>query len=131
MISMPVSKKDRPAFTTIELLIVIAILALLMTLATSAIIKFRNTGPLTATRSNLKSLKLKVDTQWAAVIAKSKTETIPPAVAGALGYPLSGPRARARFPQLKLEQAFPVSFTEVMNPPNLPAWPAYTAYLSG
>ena len=45
------------AFTLIELLVVISIIILLVTLTTSAVMKFRDTGPRTATRSNLKRIK--------------------------------------------------------------------------
>ena len=132
MISMPASERKRPGFTLVELLVVISIIILMITLTLGAIVKFRDVGPRVATKSNLKSIKAKLDAQWKAVLDKARTDTIPTAVAATLAFPVSDPRGRAQYIQLKLEQAFPVSFSEVMTatPSAVGVWPSYSTYLN-
>ncbi len=129
MISMPASKRKRFGFTIVELLVVISIIVLLITLTTGAIMKFRDTGPRTATRSQLKSLKITLDNQWKAVLDKASRETIP--ATAILGFPLSDPRARANYVSFKLAQAFPTSFQEVFTPGGgLSGYSSYVAHLN-
>ena len=137
MISKSSSGRSRPGFTLIELLVVIAILIVLVGLTTSAVMRFRVTGPRLATKTNLQNIKKQLDSQWSAVLGKADKESIPTAMqaglviaTGASG--VSDPRVHSAYNQLKLVQAFPVSFGEVMNPPAtfLTPWPAYVRHLA-
>jgi prepilin-type N-terminal cleavage/methylation domain-containing protein len=136
MISMSSSRRPRAGFTLIELLVVIAIIVVLISLTTSAVMRFRVVGPRVATKNNLKSMQTKVVTQRTAVLGKARTENLTPASQTALSNSgvtnLQDPNARAVYAQLKVAQAFPRSFDQVLAvPPNaLPAWPGYVTYLT-
>ena len=134
------SRRSRAGFTLIELLVAISIIVILMGLTTSAVMSFRKTGPRLATQTKLRDLKSNVNTQWAAVRSKAQAETIQTGnqflvltVAGVTS--MADPRARAAYVQLKLAQAFPQSFDEIMNDTaangRLPAWQAYKTLLTG
>jgi type II secretory pathway pseudopilin PulG len=106
----------------IELLVVIAIMIVLAGLTVSGVVRFIDTGPRLATRSNLKNLKRVVDAQWKEVADKARTDKVNSA----------DPNVRASHVNDKLAQAFPQTFAEALSPPNgVGAWSAYTTYLGG
>jgi prepilin-type N-terminal cleavage/methylation domain-containing protein len=135
----------RRAFTLIELLVVIAIIALLVSLTTAGIMKFMDTGPQTATRTELRSIKSKFDTQWKAVRDEAFREPIPDATFAAIKAVLPAAanapsNVRNEYVSQKLIQAFPQSIKEALNPPaayqpgrpgQLTAWQPYKNYLNG
>src|SRR5262245_12978934 len=68
----------RSAFTVVELLIVVSIIALLAALTTAAVFRFRGTGPRLATTANLNKVKGAFDAQWNAVVTKAdKQDALP------------------------------------------------------
>jgi prepilin-type N-terminal cleavage/methylation domain-containing protein len=114
----------RSAFTLVELLIVIAIIAVLTALTTAAVVRFRHRGPAMATTTNLSKIKGALETQWKAVVSKATNDILP---SNFLSYAqwvdpnitsLVDPRARQRYVDLKLAQAFPTSFAEALDPTN-------------
>jgi len=142
-------RAGRPGFTLVELLVVIAIIAILLALVAAGIMKFREVGPKNFTRTQLRSIKSKLDKQWKDVRDKAQTDPIPSqyltAIQNSLVPPASGPadpRVRARYVEFRLQRAFPRTFQEAVgvganaptlgNPPAanpLPAWDAYVKRL--
>jgi len=116
----------RSAFTLVELLIVIAIIALLAALTTAAVMRFSGTGPRMATVTNLNKIKGAFDTQWNAVRSKAMNDVLPSnflpfaqSVSSGWNPPiqnLADVRARQVYVELKLAQAFPRSFAEALDP---------------
>src|ERR1051325_8215208 len=102
----------RPGFTLVELLIVIAIIALLAALTTAAVMRFSNTGQRMATTTTLNNIKTPFDAQWNAVRTKAMAETLPDNfmpfatwVSSTWKPPIENvadPRARQLFIELKL-----------------------------
>jgi prepilin-type N-terminal cleavage/methylation domain-containing protein len=117
-------------FTLIEILCVIAILAVLVGLTTAAVAKFMQVGPRAATRTTLNSSKSKLDVQWKSVLDDAKKA---PLSSGYAGYAANDPRARAQYIQDRLSQAFPQTFAEALSPASgrLPPFQAYLDYLQG
>jgi len=126
--------RGRPAYSLIELLAVIAILAILAGLTTAAVIRFRNTGPRAATRSNLGSLKAKSDAQWKSVRERAMKENIPsPSRSSILLQRKNAGIAdwadpegvRSAYVDFRLRQAFPMDFGEALQPGGTPPWQPY------
>jgi prepilin-type N-terminal cleavage/methylation domain-containing protein len=129
----------RSAFTLVELLLVIAIIAVLAALTTTAVSRFRGPGPRLATTAALSKCTAAFDTQWNAVLSKAAKENLP---GDFLGYAqnknsaiqsLADPRARQLYIELRLAQAFPMTFSEALDPTNgytsPPVWAqAYDPY---
>ena len=136
MISKSSLRQPRPGFTLIELLVVTSIILVLVGLTTSAVMKFRDTGPRLATKTNLKNMATKLTTQRAAILGKARTENLTPANLAALkafGFPNpQDPSTRGAYAQLKVAQAFPRSFDDVLAPlaSALTPWPGYVTYLT-
>jgi hypothetical protein len=124
--------------------VVITIIVILMSLTAAAIIKFREVGPRSATRTNNGKIVGSLGTQWKAVNDRAEKEALTPtlldgtsntfytqAMVGATST--ADPAVRLRYKGLKLLQAFPTSFSEALQPnyPNtVTPWPGYVNYLS-
>jgi prepilin-type N-terminal cleavage/methylation domain-containing protein len=146
----------RLAFTLLELIVVVFIVAILVALSTSAVMKYMGSQLRSNTQATLNRTQAQLFKQWSAVRDAARTETIPP---DALSYiqtnlaKVTTPgltdgnvtgRTRVIYVKLKLRQAFPMSFNEALLPylvtgnaplpPQLPAslapLPGYVTYLS-
>ncbi len=117
----PSSQHRSQAFTLIELLIVLAIIAALAALSTAAYFYAINRQYENNTNAGIEHLYGVLKRQWQDVIAKAKTEPIPDALRIAAA-PDSGTdtnsteRARAMLIMLRLAEAFPQSYAEVKSP---------------
>lgn len=123
----------RRGFTTIELLIVLAIVALLGSLAASAVFRVRATSERTATETTLTKLASALDVHWKAVIDSARKEydslpanikqnlvTLADNAVGSASAPKPHPRrddrARLLYIKLRLKQEFPTNFQTAQNP---------------
>jgi len=138
--------KARRGFSLIELLVVIAIIAILMALTSAAVIRFRLTAMVNATKTNLSKPRAKLGEQWKTysdeVRKQSLNETTQSYAACAAlarkaypGAPDSDERVKALYLQLRQNQAFPVDFYDAFWPldrtPQATASPAaLSAYVS-
>ncbi|HLN32260.1 MAG TPA: type II secretion system protein [Gemmataceae bacterium] len=102
----------RSAYTLLELLVVIAIIGILAALTAGATIQVMGYQRNSNTESNIKSLSTILDRQWRAVIDQANQETIPSSVKTTLAGG-SGPRARVIWKKLRLNQEFPMNFSEI------------------
>jgi prepilin-type N-terminal cleavage/methylation domain-containing protein len=136
---------QRSAFTLVELMVVITIMAALMALTASAVLKFIGVQQTSNTQSTLDRVQSQLARAWSKVKDEAYKETIPVPVSSWIQTYLSGSdantteRVRVIYVKLKLRQAFPMSFNEALYPPTLPApagacplppLPAYQTYLN-
>lgn len=126
----------RAAFTLVELMVVIAIIAALMALTAGAVIKYQESQVLANTRSTLDKTQSQLNKAWSKVKDQAYGETIPPAIQSWIQTNLSGNdansvgRTRVIYVKLKLRQVFPMNFNEALNPAPLPPLPGYQTYLT-
>lgn len=111
----------RPAFTLVEILVVLAIIAILSALTVGAVIKMTSAGKLSNTRSIMSSIDKTLKEHWAYVAAEAKKETglsVPFATMNAIfgADATGGDRNRVLWIKMRLMEAFPISFAEVANP---------------
>src|SRR5262249_47483450 len=122
----------RPAFTLVELLIVIAIMGLLVSITAAAAVRVFSRQKASNTETLITMLSRALNQHWMAVIDQAKNEPIPAgvlALAGTDGD--SARRARVIWIKLRLNQEFPTTFAEVVSPGgSLPPLPAYVRTLS-
>jgi prepilin-type N-terminal cleavage/methylation domain-containing protein len=118
----------RAGFTLAEMLMAIAIIAVLIALSAAAILRFMDVGPYNATAANLGKLKGSLDAQWQAVVKKANDEpmNIDPSMLGFANTPVTDPAVRTRYVDYKMMQAFPISFAEALNPSTNPLTTAST-----
>lgn len=131
----------RPGFSLIELLVVVIIIAVLLALTAGAVLRFRDTGPVSATRTNFTKINSYLLKQWGevrdAADRDSNRDTAYLARALLKGGTAANPEVKKEYVRLKLLQAFPRTFAEALDPAPmanqtpLPPWPAYKSYLNG
>jgi hypothetical protein len=140
MRSLPGSSR-RPAYTLLELTVVIFIIVSLMALSAGAVIKFMAVQQTSNTRTTLDRTQGKLNKAWSAVKDQAYRETIPSSVQTWIQQNLAGGdvnsvgRARVIYLKLRLRQVFPMSFDEALNnnvPVGYPLLPlaAYQTYLN-
>lgn len=123
----------RAAFTAIEVLIVVTVLAILATLVAGAVLRVVGSSEKTATESTLTKLASILDVHWKSVIdsARRDYDALPPAVRQNLltladnataspttpkPHPRRDDRARLLYLKFRLKQEFPTSFAAALNP---------------
>jgi hypothetical protein len=98
----------------IELLVVLAIVAILVAFLAGAVSRILQSQNQANTNTTLSKLKSAVNKQWAAVVDKARNEA-----PNATAVTLSGGNpalARVIHIKMRLKQVFPVTFDEVLNP---------------
>lgn len=126
----------RGAFTLIELMVVIVIIAALVALSASAVIKYIEVQQNANTQSILDRTQSQLSRAWSKVKDEAFKETMSPVTVEAWIFNnLAGSdanavgRARVIYVKLKLRQAFPMTFNEALNPFPFPPLQAYVTYL--
>lgn len=129
---------QRAAFTLIELMVVITIIAVIMSLTAGAYFKFIGSQKQSNTVLLAQKISNALKQHWQAVIDQARTETIPSDVTSWAGN--DPERARVLWVKLRLKQEFPISFSEVFTPSgagnsyvsasDLPPKPSYVDALS-
>jgi prepilin-type N-terminal cleavage/methylation domain-containing protein len=137
-------KFRRRGFTLVELLVVVAIIAILVAMTAAAVMRFRGAGRGSATKTNLGKVHAKLLDQWKGVTDKANRDSIEAAGSyGTQAKAAGGPdmaAVRNRYVQLRQIQAFPTNFNEAFWPdpswkPATPqatapnAWSGYVNYL--
>jgi prepilin-type N-terminal cleavage/methylation domain-containing protein len=122
----------RDAFTLVELLVVITIIAILLALVAGATLRFIGVQQQNNSEVVVRKVNEVLKRQWQAVIDQASKEPLPPtppALAAAYSQvvlPLAGndaTRARIIWIKLRLKQEFPMNYTEILTPQNLSATP--------
>lgn len=138
----------RRAFTLVEMLVVMGIIAALVALSASAVLKFIVSQQVTNTQATMDKTQSVLNRAWSKVKDEANkapmTEIVPGVgqtvqqwiwtnLASNATYP-NDPnvqdRIRVLYVKLRLRQAFPLNFTEALNPFPLPPLPAYYTYLT-
>jgi prepilin-type N-terminal cleavage/methylation domain-containing protein len=116
----------RGAFTLIELLIVVGIVALLSTLGTGAYFRVMLTQQQNTTKATLSKAHSVLHKQWSALSDLARNEVIDPGFASAYEPDI----ARANWMYARQQATFPRSFAEAFNPtdPNGNAFPMHESY---
>jgi prepilin-type N-terminal cleavage/methylation domain-containing protein len=106
----------RSGFTLVELMVVIAIIAVIASLAASGIMQTINGQRKANTETTIQMINKSLDQQWNAVIAQAKKEEVPADILTMAGGAGHEDRARVIWIKLRLRQEFPESFQEALNP---------------
>ena len=116
---------------------VIAIIAALMALSASAVMKFMGVQQNNNTQSTLDRTQSQLGKAWSKVKDEANKRTdFPAAIEPWIRTNLAGNdanatgRMRVIYMKLKLRQAFPMNFNEAVNPSPLPPLQAYATYLT-
>lgn len=109
-------RSRRPAFTLVELLIVMAIIAVLAALSSAAYFYTIGRQYEKNTKANIEDIYNILKKQWNYVIAETKKEPIPQLIAIAAEKDPAGERARVMLIMLRLAEAFPQTYAEISSP---------------
>jgi prepilin-type N-terminal cleavage/methylation domain-containing protein len=138
---MKANSAFRRGFSLVELLVVMAIIAILCALMSAGIMRMMATPPQRSTELLIQKLAASLEQQWTATITQVKTENINTTLWGQ-AQTLAGANAQpqqimAQYTNLRLQQEFPTSFAQVQQQvangtakaiyQGLPAAPAPTA----
>src|SRR5262245_17865561 len=103
----------RVGFTLMELLVVVGIIVVLAALAATATFKLLDTQRQSNTEALLRKVDHGLQQMWSKVVEEARAETPSPSVMALAGGDL--PRARVMWIKFRLVEAFPMSFTEILN----------------
>jgi prepilin-type N-terminal cleavage/methylation domain-containing protein len=106
--------KRTAGFSLVEMLVVMAIIAILVSLTAAAVFKVIGVQRANNTVLTVKSASSLLDKQWAAVIGQAKNEQIPSSVMTLAGNDPT--RARVIWTKLRLRQEFPMNISEALYP---------------
>ncbi len=109
----------RAGFTLIELMIVLAIIGVVVSLAASATMQVITRQKAANTELTIQKVNDALKTHWGAVIDQARAERIPDNIylmAGGPSDPDSVRRARVIWIKLRLKQQFPMNFKEALTP---------------
>jgi prepilin-type N-terminal cleavage/methylation domain-containing protein len=117
----------RPAFTLVELMIVIAIIVILAALTTGAAMRFYGVQQQKNSEVTVTKVYEALKEQWDTVIRQAQQEPISPQAMALANYGSTGnlitttsigndAQARAIHIKLRLKQEFPMDFTEILSP---------------
>jgi len=112
---MRLSTRPRPAYTLLELIVALGIIALLATLTVSAVFRILDAQRETNTNIDLRKVQGATDQQVKAAMDRIKVEDPPQAIKDLTrtsNYGYDNTRARALSMKLRLRQEFPQSFVE-------------------
>jgi len=115
---MRASTRPRPAYTLMELIVVIGIIALLASLTASAVFRMQESRRESNTSIHLNKIQMELEKQWKAKVTAISKEDPPPVV-----YEITknadgtrdNARAKALHMKLRLRQEFPQHFGEVFS----------------
>jgi prepilin-type N-terminal cleavage/methylation domain-containing protein len=115
---MKIASKPRAAFTLIELIVVLSIIALLLTLSAAVVMRLQESSKESNTNTELRKIQMKLEEQWKAAVAQIKTEDPPQGVKeltkNADGtYDIA--RAKAFHMKMRLRQEFPQNFGDLFS----------------
>ncbi len=117
MTRMQDQKASRPAFTLVELLAVMAIIAILVALSGAAFFYFTYSTPAKTTQSKIMAIDEIFRARWNKVIADAKKETpLPKSVYDLAGGSDQSARAKVIWIKCRLAEAFPMTYAEVQTP---------------
>ncbi len=112
---MKLHARPRQAFTLLELLVVLGIIALLASITVSAVFRLQSGQKESNTNTHLTKIQMAFDQQWKPAGEQFRKEAIPDALRAYTidntGNPDSA-RARALHVKLKIRQAFPQTYRE-------------------
>ncbi len=139
----------RGAFTLVELMVVITIMAALMALTASAVLKFIGVQQTSNTQSTLDRVQSQLNKAWSKAKDAANAETIPIGVKTWIQTNLTSSdanvegRVRVIYVKLRMRQQFPMNFAEALNvayynpslnvtvqQSPLPPLPGYVSYLA-
>src|SRR5262245_3738809 len=115
---MKIASKPRAAFTLIELIVVLSIIALLATLSAAVVLRLQESSKESNTNTDLRKIHMKLMEQWKPVVDQIKKENPPDALIQ-LTRNADGTqdiaRAKAFHMMMRLRQEFPQNFGDVFS----------------
>lgn len=107
--------EQRPAFTLVELLVVITIIVILLSLTAAGTFRILDSSRSSATETLIQAVDQLLKKAWDKVVEDAKKEPIPPAVLNFASGDAN--RARVIWIKLRLIEAFPQSYAEILQAP--------------